>query len=551
MAATTIRELLTKLGVQADTLAVQRFDAALNIAKRTMLLTAGAAVVLTGAILGATVATARQGDEAAKAGKRIGITAEEMQELGFAAQQTGATINDVERALKQQARGAVEAADGTAEYADSFRALGITDPSDLLQGQIGLFEQLADGFKELPTDIERTARAQEIFGRAGTKLVPLLKQGSEGIRRMREEAQQLGFVLSEEDAQAAEKFTDAMNRARLVVVAIRNQIGKALIPTLTSMLNGFRDFVLTNRQIIRVRIDRFMLRIRQAVDVARAAFQRINMVIVDELGGWDAIFQQIDKAAKLSGAITGLTAFVALVKAANLALLGFAANPVALAVGAAVIAVVLLGLAIDDLIVFANGGNSAIGKFLEAMDPALAEEFRQSLVDLRMEFGALGGEIIDILNEIETPLGDLGDLIKTLLGEVVIAEFKRMNAQIQGFIGLLKSIPTVLRGIVRISPILNLGAPGGETEQGGAPNRGRSLFDALGGGGLAGLGQQALGTPAAAAAGGGGATTVVFQGDTNSFTGSDLSRAELEQFFNERQATKNRQAIAASRGGDR
>ena len=60
------------------------------VAVKLMTAAAGAATAFAGALTIATLATAKQGDEAAKAGARVGVTAEEMQELGFAAEQAGA-----------------------------------------------------------------------------------------------------------------------------------------------------------------------------------------------------------------------------------------------------------------------------------------------------------------------------------------------------------------------------------------------------------------------------------------------------------------------------
>ena len=572
MAAVTIRELLTKLGVKADTLAVQRFDKALGIAKGTMALAAGAALALTGALIGTAVATARQGDEAAKAGARVGVSAVEMQELGFAAEQTGASISDVEGLLKVQARTADEAAQGTGEAAKAYRRLGVNvrDASGKLKPQTQLLKELADGFRfRVTNDIERAALAQDVFGRSGLKMLPLLKQGSEGIEAFSKEAQDLGFVLDAEATKAAEDFTDAMNRTRKVFAGLRNQIGKQLLPVFTEMLDGFRDFVTANRDIIRARIGNAMGRIGNAIAFVRVQFQRANEIVEERLGGWDTIFQQIEKAAKLSGALTALGIFIKLVQAANLALLGLAANPVGLAVAIAALAVVVLGLAIDDLIVFANGGNSAIGAFLDAMDPDLAKEFRQALLDLSTAANEVASIFVTALNEIGIPVESLGDLFKTVFGQIILAEIKKVSAVVQGFTALLNLVPKALDAIgdaiafvlERLDPFL--GAIERVTGGGGVVGRVRagaqfavSERERLGGA-QGFLEQQRLMSefvgplqPAMAAAA--AAPIVVNQaGDTININGTDLSRTQIMEMMNEHATEKNRQAIAATRGGDR
>ena len=126
MAAITIRELLTKLGVESDTAAVLKFDAVLNIAKTTMEAATFVARKLSDATIGLALATAQQGDQAAKAAARTAITAEEFQELEFAAKLGGVGVEQLEIALKTQARTAAEAARGTGEAKDTYARLRVS-----------------------------------------------------------------------------------------------------------------------------------------------------------------------------------------------------------------------------------------------------------------------------------------------------------------------------------------------------------------------------------------------------------------------------------------
>ena len=56
---------------------------------------------------------------------------------------------------------------------------------------------IADAFARLPAGVERTAAAQEIFGRAGLQMLPMLAQGREAIEDWRRAAEATGTALSE------------------------------------------------------------------------------------------------------------------------------------------------------------------------------------------------------------------------------------------------------------------------------------------------------------------------------------------------------------------
>ena len=212
--ATTIRELLVALGVDADTAAVSEFDSAIGDAKSSMATAAQAAAVLAGGIalvagsIAAVVnAVAVSGDEAAKASKRVGVTTAEFQELSFAADRSGASIQDVETSLRRLAVGTDELATTGGTAADALtRLFGDEDSAKEASslGQLGFLEAIAEEMKGLEDETTKMALANDIFGKGGAKLLPLLNEGGDALRAYRQEAHDLGLVLSVEGAAASE-----------------------------------------------------------------------------------------------------------------------------------------------------------------------------------------------------------------------------------------------------------------------------------------------------------------------------------------------------------
>jgi TP901 family phage tail tape measure protein len=199
----------------------------------------GAAMTVLGgtitAVLGKSVTEwASYGDEIAKAAKRTGLSTEAMSELKHAAEQSGAGLPSLENGLKRMAAVLDDARDGTGAAVLTLEKLGLTvqDFQGLTPEQT--FMMLADSIRGVQDPLRQAALAQEVFGRGGMELLPLINEGSAGMAAYAEEARKLGIVLDEESAAKAEKFTDTMDELKKsfqgMMIAIGPFIADALIP---------------------------------------------------------------------------------------------------------------------------------------------------------------------------------------------------------------------------------------------------------------------------------------------------------------------------------
>ncbi|MFM7836229.1 MAG: hypothetical protein ACKPJD_30910, partial [Planctomycetaceae bacterium] len=176
-----------------------------SIGKKTMGL--GAAIV--GPIVAAAAAFNEAGSRLDDMSQRTGISVEALSELGYAAQLSGSDLETLEGGVRKMQKFLASAAEGSAGATQALAALGLTVAE--LQGLSPdqQFEKLADRIAKISDPAMRTAAAMEIFGKTGTNLLPLMQNGAAGIQAFRQEAQQLGLVMSTEDAQAAAAFGDA------------------------------------------------------------------------------------------------------------------------------------------------------------------------------------------------------------------------------------------------------------------------------------------------------------------------------------------------------
>lgn len=196
---------------------------------------AGAKVTAVGAAILAPLAAAvksfaAEGDMLDKMSARTGIAASSLAELGFAAEQSGTSLEAVgATVLKMNRRfGRVTAGAGTATQISALEELGLS--IDQLRGMDaeGRFMAIGEAVAQYGDDAAAAGLAQRIFGTGIDAVIPLLKQGKEGISALRAEARDLGIVPTEEEVANAAKVTDAINRVRRVVKSMVFDIGASL-----------------------------------------------------------------------------------------------------------------------------------------------------------------------------------------------------------------------------------------------------------------------------------------------------------------------------------
>lgn len=87
--------------------------------------------------------------------------------------------------------------------------------------------------------IERNIAGVTLFGKGWTQMIPLMRLTSQQMQDAEARARALGLIVGPEGAAAAEEYKFAMNDVSLVGKSLEMQLGKALLPTLTSLGAAF------------------------------------------------------------------------------------------------------------------------------------------------------------------------------------------------------------------------------------------------------------------------------------------------------------------------
>lgn len=159
------------------------------------------------------------GDNMTTLSQRMGVTVETLSRLQYVAEQNNTTFDSVRGAMDRLAKGLSLAEDGSGKARQALADLGVE--ADYLT-RLPINEQLnviADAFGRVQTPADQVRVATQLFGDAGTELIPILQRGSAGIREMGDEAERTGAILKTSTASA---LSDLDSSSKALAGSIRN-----------------------------------------------------------------------------------------------------------------------------------------------------------------------------------------------------------------------------------------------------------------------------------------------------------------------------------------
>lgn len=214
-----------------------------NAAVRTQLLISTGLLVGVGALTLAMhkglMKASEYADAVDKNSQSAGLSVEAYQELAFAFDQSGISADQFRQALGSLNRRLGEAAQGNKAYADAYKRLGIdirTANGGLRESEEIIVEAL-DALGRLPSSAQQASLAAKIFGDdVGKKLVPVIRQGAEGIEELRQRARDLGLVMDEQSIAGLVNYADRVAAVKDQWAALGRELSISTLPLMEGIL---------------------------------------------------------------------------------------------------------------------------------------------------------------------------------------------------------------------------------------------------------------------------------------------------------------------------
>jgi len=219
----------------------------------TMAAAAGAGIAAASvALWKMTTSAADAYDKVNDLSNRLGMTTEFISRMNYAAQMSGVTQEEMATSLRMVSVKLGEASieGGIAKKAFDNLGVSIYDSSGKVRDIEEMMPDLAQGFATLDSSAQRAALAQELFGRSGATMIPILTEGKEGLAELWKEAEKFGLVISTEAADNAAEFNDAMDRMKGAVTGVKNKLVEDLFPVFSQGMNSMANIIADNRETI-------------------------------------------------------------------------------------------------------------------------------------------------------------------------------------------------------------------------------------------------------------------------------------------------------------
>ena len=200
----------------------------------------GGATAAVGGLIAVTNQTAEYADEIDKLSERTGINREELQRWKYAASQSGADIGKLETGVKKLSDVMDDAINGNEKTQEAFTKLGISLDDLKNKSQEDIFSAVMNGLADMEQGAQRNALGNDLLGKSYTEMLPLLNAGSGGMQELKDRADELGIVMSEDMVKANVKFGDTMADVKDAFGGIVRELTNAALP----MLQSFLDFIL-------------------------------------------------------------------------------------------------------------------------------------------------------------------------------------------------------------------------------------------------------------------------------------------------------------------
>jgi len=163
---------------------------------------------------------------------KLGMTTESIQELHFSARQGGASIEDMDKSLQIFVKSLGEASQGSGELLKVLTANGVAlrDQAGNIRPVKDLLKDYADLIKRAGSEQERARLTTIAFGRSGSDLANVFRDGAAGIDETASAAHRLGAVI---DDKMLQQIADIDDRWDAFATTLATRSKTAILETVT------------------------------------------------------------------------------------------------------------------------------------------------------------------------------------------------------------------------------------------------------------------------------------------------------------------------------
>ena len=166
------------------------------------------------------------------------------------AKQRGIESDTLNRSFVALSRQIQAGGDGSKKAVAGFEALGVTQKElgSLNTGEV--LARVSDGFAKMTDPAQKAALAQQLFGKQGQTLLPILNSGSDALGAQMAAMEKAGLTIDESGVKKGLELAKTQREIKAQMAGVKQSIGQALLPVLlelaqkiTPIVQGFSDLL--------------------------------------------------------------------------------------------------------------------------------------------------------------------------------------------------------------------------------------------------------------------------------------------------------------------
>jgi hypothetical protein len=205
-----------------------------------------AAIAVTSKLFDMSKAAADFGSAVFDASQKTGLSAETLSALKVAAEQSGSSFEGVTNAVAKFNVLLGNAANGNEKAEKILKQYGITATDTQ-----GALEQAITAVAGMTSSSEQAAAAGALFKDRTGEILPVIKSFDGDLPGLIDKLRDLGVLMSDEDAKAADEFGDQMDTLNAQLDAVYRTIGFQVMPTFLKFANALSSWLSENKHLVR------------------------------------------------------------------------------------------------------------------------------------------------------------------------------------------------------------------------------------------------------------------------------------------------------------
>lgn len=208
----------------------------------------GMGVAATKSLIEVSVNASETADNIDKLSQRLGLSREAYQELDFVLAQAGVDITSFQTGMKSLLKNMDGVSEGNKTATENFEKLGVSvlNANGTLRTQEEVLFDTVRAFQSMEDSAEKSRLAQELFGKQGQEIIPLLNSESGSFDELINKANELGLVLSDDVVDAGVEMHDLLNQLQRSFDMLKTSLGGAIMP----LINDLLQFVVENMPFV-------------------------------------------------------------------------------------------------------------------------------------------------------------------------------------------------------------------------------------------------------------------------------------------------------------